>query len=407
MYFVWSVVLTAFRRVAVLGATGSIGESTLDVIARHPDRLAVYALSAYSRMQRLAEQALASHAAVVVVPDVEARRQFVVAWPTGQAMPEIRVGAQALADTAADPRCDAVMAAIVGTAGLPAALAAARQGKRVLLANKEALVAAGSLFMRAIVDNGAELLPIDSEHNAIFQCMPHGGRASAPSAPVPGVRRLLLTASGGPFRGRDLEDLHEVTPAQACAHPNWSMGRKISVDSATMLNKGLEVIEAHWLFAMPAERIDVVVHPQSVVHSLVEYDDGSILAQLGQPDMRTPIAYGLGFPERLDSGVGPLDLTRLGRLDFEKPDLARFPCLALSFAALRSGQGACIVLNAANEVAVAAFLAGRLAYTWIPRVIEAALEWQGRQSSVTLDSLDDVLALDAAARGYAGNLGLA
>jgi 1-deoxy-D-xylulose-5-phosphate reductoisomerase len=322
-------------------------------------------------------------------------------------MPEIRVGAQALADTAADPQCDSVMAAIVGAAGLPAALAAARSGKRVLLANKEALVAAGSLFMQAIRDNGAELLPIDSEHNAIFQCLPHGGRAVAPDSPAPGVRRLLLTASGGPFRGRDLEDLHDVTPAQACAHPNWSMGRKISVDSATMLNKGLEVIEAHWLFAMPADRIEVVVHPQSVVHSMVEYDDGSVLAQLGQPDMRTPIAYGLGFPERLDSGVGPLDLTRLGRLDFEKPDLARFPCLALSFAALRAGQGACVALNAANEIAVEAFLSGRLPYTWIPRVIEASLEWQARQASVTLNSLDDVLALDSDARVFAGNLGLA
>ncbi|SSW71132.1 1-deoxy-D-xylulose-5-phosphate reductoisomerase [Achromobacter agilis] len=399
--------MTAFQRVVVLGSTGSIGESTLDVIARHPERLAVHALSAYSRMGRLAEQAQASGAAVVVVPDDGARQKFIAAWAGSRPMPEIRVGAQALADTAAEPGCDSVMAAIVGAAGLPAALAAARSGKRVLLANKEALVAAGSLFMRAIRDNGAELLPIDSEHNAIFQCLPKGGKAVAPDAPAPGVRRLLLTASGGPFRGRDLEDLHDVTPAQACAHPNWSMGRKISVDSATMLNKGLEVIEAHWLFAMPADRIEVVVHPQSVVHSMVEYNDGSVLAQLGQPDMRTPIAYGLGFPERLESGVGPLDLTRLGRLDFEKPDFARFPCLALSFAALRSGQAACVVLNAANEVAVEAFLAGRLPYTWIARVIEASLEWQARQASVTLNSLDAVLALDAAARAYAGNLGLA
>lgn len=399
--------MTAFQRVVVLGSTGSIGESTLDVIARHPERLAVYALSAYSRMERLAEQAKASRAAVVVVPDEASRKRFAAAWGAARPMPEIRVGVQALADTAADPQCDSVMAAIVGAAGLPAALAAARTGKRVLLANKEALVAAGSLFMQAIRDNGAELLPIDSEHNAIFQCMPHGGRAGAPDSLAPGVRRLLLTASGGPFRNRDLEDLHDVTPDQACAHPNWSMGRKISVDSATMLNKGLEVIEAHWLFAMPADRIEVVVHPQSVVHSMVEYDDGSILAQLGQPDMRTPIAYGLGFPERLDSGVGPLDLTRLGRLDFEKPDLARFPCLALSFAALRAGQAACVALNAANEVAVEAFLGGRLAYTWIPRVIEASLEWQARQASVTLGSLDDVLALDAEARIFAGNLGLA
>jgi len=399
--------LTAFQRVVVLGSTGSIGESTLDVIARHPERLAVYALSAYSRIDRLARQAQASGAAVVVVPDDAARRKFLQLWPAGRPAPEIRVGARALAETAADPQCDAVMAAIVGAAGLPAALAAARAGKRVLLANKEALVAAGTLFMQAVRDNGAELLPIDSEHNAIFQCLPHGGRAIAPQAPAPGVRRLLLTASGGPFRGRDLEDLHDVTPAQACAHPNWSMGRKISVDSATMLNKGLEVIEAHWLFAMPPERIEVVVHPQSVVHSMVEYEDGSILAQLGRPDMRTPIAYGLGFPERIDSGVGPLDLARLGRLDFEKPDFARFPCLALSFDALRAGQAACVALNAANEVAVAAFLAGRLAYTWIPRVIEAALEWQAGRASVTLDDLDDILALDAESRAYAGNLGLA
>ena len=396
-----------FRTVTILGATGSIGASTLDVIARHPQRYRVHALSAHSRMEQLAVQAEASQAAVVVVPDDAARERFAASWRGRARLPEIRVGAQALTETAADGACDTVMAAIVGAAGLPSALAAAAAGKRVLLANKEALVAAGSLFMQAIRDNGAELLPIDSEHNAIFQCPPKGGRAEAPDAPAPGVRRLLLTASGGPFRGRDLEDLHDVTPAQACAHPNWSMGRKISVDSATMLNKGLEVIEAHWLFAMPPDRIEVVVHPQSVVHSMVEYNDGSVLAQLGQPDMRTPIAYGLGFPERLESGVGPLDLTRLGRLDFEKPNLARFPCLALSFAALRAGQGACVVLNAANEVAVEAFLAGRLPYTWIPRVIEASLEWQARQASVTLSSLDDVLALDAAARAYAGNLGLA
>lgn len=398
------------RRVIVLGSTGSIGKSTLDVIARHPERLRVHALSAHSRMDELAGQASASGAAVVVVPDAAARERFLAAWRVsgrGRPAPEIRVGAQALADTAADPGGDTVMAAIVGAAGLPAALAAARAGKRVLLANKEALVAAGSLFMQAVRDSGAELLPIDSEHNAIFQCMPHGARACAPSVPAPGVRRLLLTASGGPFRLASPEDLTEVTPEQACAHPNWSMGRKISVDSATMLNKGLEVIEAHWLFAMPPERIDVVVHPQSVVHSMVEFEDGSVLAQLGQPDMRTPIAYGLGFPERMESGVGPLDLARLGRLDFEAPDFGRFPCLRLAFDALRAGQAACIALNAANEVAVAAFLGGLLPYNWIARVIEATLEWQAGQPSVTLASLDDVLAADAAARTYAGNLGLA
>jgi len=399
--------LSRFQRVAVLGSTGSIGESTLDVIARHPERLAVFALSAHSRIERLAEQAAASAAAVVVVPDAAARQRFLSAWPSGRTPPEIRVGAQALADTAADTACDTVMAAIVGAAGLPAALAAAQAGKRVLLANKEALVAAGALFMRAVRANGAELLPIDSEHNAIFQCLPHEGQARAPEQPARGVRRLILTASGGPFRRHDPLDLHDVTPDQACAHPNWSMGRKISVDSATMLNKGLEVIEAHWLFAMPPERIEVLIHPQSVVHSMVEYDDGSVLAQLGQPDMRTPISYGLGFPERLASGVGPLDLARWGRLEFETPDLRRFPCLQLAFDALRAGQAACVALNAANEVAVDAFLSGRLRYTWISRVIAAALEWQQRQSSVTLDSLADVLALDAATRAYAGNLGLA
>jgi 1-deoxy-D-xylulose-5-phosphate reductoisomerase len=399
--------VNAMQRVVVLGSTGSIGVSTLDVIARHPERMSVYALSAHSRMEQLAEQAAASRAAVVVVPDDAARARFLAAWngSAGQ-RPEVRVGAQALADTAADSRCDTVMAAIVGAAGLPSALAAAQAGKRVLLANKEALVAAGPLFMNAVRASGAELLPIDSEHNAIFQCLPHGARASAPTEPAAGVRRLLLTASGGPFRRADPADLESVTPEQACAHPNWSMGRKISVDSATMLNKGLEVIEAHWLFAMPPERIEVVVHPQSVIHSMVEYEDGSVLAQLGQPDMRTPIAYALGFPERIASGVGGLDLARLGRLDFEAPDFDRFPCLRLSFEALRAGQAASVALNAANEVAVQAFLEGRLRYTWIPRVIQAALEWQAGRSSVTLASLGDVLALDADIRAYAGNLGV-
>ncbi|OZI74720.1 1-deoxy-D-xylulose-5-phosphate reductoisomerase [Bordetella genomosp. 12] len=397
----------AFQRIAVLGSTGSIGDSTLDVIARYPEYFGVFALSAFSRMDKLAAQAAATGAAVVVVPDEAAASRFRQAWQGRAALPEIRVGAQALADTAADAACDTVMAAIVGAAGLPSALAAAQAGKRVLLANKEALVAAGSLFMAAIRDSGAELLPIDSEHNAIFQCMPQRDRAQAPLAPAPGVRKLILTASGGPFRLRDPADLADITPDQACAHPNWSMGRKISVDSATMLNKGLEVIEAHWLFAMPADRIDVLIHPQSVVHSMVEYDDGSVLAQMGQPDMRTPISYGLGFPRRLDAGVSPLDLAKWGRLEFETPDLQRFPCLGLAYAALRSGQAACVALNAANEIAVAGFLEGRLPYTWIPRVIEAALEWQAGRPSVTLDRLTDVLDLDAEIRTYAGNLGLA
>ncbi len=388
-------------RVTILGSTGSIGLNTIDVVQRHPERFTVYALSAHSRMKQLADQALMTGAKVVVVPDTQARDTFKSHWISHAPAPEIRVGAQALSDTAADPETDVVMAAIVGAAGLPSALAAAQAGKRVLLANKEALVAAGSLFMAAIRQSGAELLPIDSEHNAIFQCLPHDGRASAPTGPTAGVRRLILTASGGPFRTKRWDELHQVTPEQACAHPNWSMGRKISVDSATMLNKGLEVIEAHWLFAMPPERINVVIHPQSVVHSMVEYEDGSVLAQLGQPDMRTPIAYGLGFPDRIASGVGMLDLALAGRLDFEEPDLKQYPCLKLSFDALRSGQGACIALNAANEIAVAGFLSGALAYTEIALVIDAALDWQAGVPESALNSLDDVMALDALTRQHA------
>lgn len=389
------------QRLCILGSTGSIGCSTLDVVSRHADTIQVHALTAFSRMEQLARQARACKAKVVAVPDESARQRFIEAWSAGQALPEIRVGAQALVDCAEDSDVDVVMAAIVGAAGLPAALAAARAGKRVLLANKEALVAAGSLFMAAVRDNGAELLPIDSEHNAIFQCLPQTGRASAPLSPARGVRRLLLTASGGPFRTAALDTLDSVTPDQACAHPNWSMGRKISVDSATMLNKGLEVIEAHWLFAMPLQRIQVVIHPQSMIHSMVEYEDGSILAQLGQPDMRTPIAYGLGFPDRIDSGVGPLDLAMIGRLDFEPPDLRRFPCLRLSFEALEAGQASCIALNAANEVAVDHFLNNRLSFTGIARVIEQCLDAVAGTTRTAMDSLEAVLELDGYARRQA------
>lgn len=392
------------QNVCVLGATGSIGVSTLDVVARHPDRFSVYAISAYSRIDRLAELACTHNARVVVVPDATAAQDFAGFWPGGRPMPEIRVGAEALALTAADGEVDTVMAAIVGTAGLPAALAAAQAGKRVLLANKEALVAAGGLFMQAVRENGAELLPIDSEHNAIFQCLPEDNeRARAPVQPAKGVRRLLLTASGGPFRTTALEALHDVTPEQACAHPNWSMGRKISVDSATMLNKGLEVIEAHWLFSMDADRIQVLIHPQSLVHSMVEYEDGSILAQLGQPDMRTPIAYGLGFPERIKSGVGLFELARMRQLDFEPPEAGRFPCLSLAYEALRSGQTSCINLNAANEVAVDRFLAGGIRYTEIPRIIGECLERLDSSSSVP-NTLEDVLEQDRHARAIAAEL---
>ena len=365
--------------------------------------MAVYALSAHSRMQRLAEQALVSRAAVVVVPDTAARQKFIDAWPGGQPMPEIRVGAQALADTAADPQCDAVMAAIVGAAGLPSALAAARAGKRVLLANKEALVAAGTLFMQAIRDNGAELLPIDSEHNAIFQCLPHQGRADAPHSPAKGVRRLLLTASGGPFRGRDLEDLHDVTPEQACAHPNWSMGAKISVDSATMANKGLEMIEAAYLFDQPADKIDVVVHPESIIHSLVEMVDGSTLAQLGPPDMKTPIACALAWPERVAWDAPRLDLAQLGKLTFEAPDEARFPALSLARQALRAGGEAPAVFNAANEVAALAFLGRRLAFLNIAAVVAETLEraTSAGAAGEAGQGCEAALAIDAKARRIA------
>lgn len=387
--------------VTILGSTGSIGQSTLDVINRHPDRFKVFALSAQSRIESLLEQSITFEPKVVVVPNDDARNKFTALWPTNLKSPEIKVGTQALCDVASDSGCDVVMAAIVGAAGLPSALAAARAGKRVLLANKEALVAAGSLFMAAIRENGAELLPIDSEHNAIFQCLPHDGRASAPNGSAPGVKRLILTASGGPFRTRRISELGSVTPEEACAHPNWSMGKKISVDSATMLNKGLEVIEAHWLFAMPADRINVLIHPQSVVHSMVEYEDGSVLAQLGQPDMRTPIAYGLAFPDRIVSGVGMLDLARAGRLDFSDPDYDQFPCLKLSFDALRAGQGACIALNAANEIAVDAFLNRRIRYLDIAKVIDLTLSNSVIESDLNFNSLEDVLEADQAARKYA------
>ncbi|MFA5662728.1 1-deoxy-D-xylulose-5-phosphate reductoisomerase [Castellaniella sp.] len=391
--------MPALQRICILGSTGSIGTSTLDVIARHPGRFVVHALSAHSRIEALAQQARVHAARIVIVPDAAARQRFLQSWVGPQPRPEIRVGAQALAETAAEADVTTVMAAIVGAAGLPAALAAAQAGKRVLLANKEALVAAGSLFMQAVRQSGAQLLPIDSEHNAIFQCLPHNGhRARAPSTPPSGVRRLLLTASGGPLRLIPLDQFEAVTPDQACAHPTWQMGRKISVDSATMVNKGLEVIEAHWLFAMPAQQIQVVIHPQSVVHSMVEYEDGSILAQLGQPDMRTPIAYGLAYPERVDSGVGLLELTRLGRLDFEPPDMLRFPCLQLAFDALQLGQGACIAMNAANEVAVDGFLRGHIRYTEIARIIESCLDDAASLPGTAPESLDEVLELDARAR---------
>lgn len=390
------------QSLVILGSTGSIGKSTLDVVDLHNDSISVYALSAYSRMQDLAQQSMKYKPRVVVVPNDMARQRFIESWNNSNTpMPEVRVGAQSLCDTVAEPEVTTVMAAIVGAAGLPATLAAVEAGKRVLLANKEALVAAGAIFMQAVRKNKAELLPIDSEHNAIFQCMPDRYKSSAPSVPANGIRRLLLTASGGPFLKTPIDDLNLVTPDQACAHPNWEMGKKISVDSATMINKGLEVIEAHWLFAMPTEKISVVIHPQSVVHSMVEYDDGSILAQLGQPDMRTPIAYGLGYPSRIKSGVGLMDITQLSALEFHDPDINRFPCLDLSFKALKEGQWACIALNAANEIAVHKFLHNEIKFTDISSLIEDTINAVCSRNNVSLNTLHDILHLDDMARRLA------
>ena len=354
------------NRIAVLGASGSIGLSTLDVIARHPEMLRAQVLAAHSNDAIMFEQCLQHRPERVAMADSAAAERLAARLrEAGLDIPVLQ-SADAVAERAAADDVDTVVAGIVGAAGLPSCLAAARAGKRILLANKEALVMAGSLFMDAVRDSGAELLPIDSEHNAIFQCLPSQYRTRG--ADASGVRRILLTASGGPFRCTALTELESVTPEQACAHPNWSMGRKISVDSATMMNKGLELIEACLLFDAVPEQVDVVLHPQSIVHSMVEYVDGSVLAQLGNPDMRTPIAHALAWPERTTAGVGPLDLVKIGRLDFEAPDLRRYPCLGLAYDALRVGGTACAALNAANEIAVAEFLARRIRLTDIARL---------------------------------------
>jgi len=357
------------QHITILGATGSIGVSTLDVLARHPGEYNVYALSAHSRVEELAAQCRQFQPRRAVVGSAEAAAQL-SALLEGQAI-DIAWGEAALCEIASSADTDTVMAAIVGAAGLAPTLAAARAGKKVLLANKEALVMSGQLFMDAVREHKATLLPIDSEHNAIFQSLPAHYARQLDAA---GVAKILLTASGGPFLQRAVETLENVTPEEACKHPNWSMGRKISVDSATMMNKGLEVIEAHWLFGAPAERIEVVIHPQSVIHSMVSYVDGSVLAQLGNPDMRTPIAHALAYPERIHSGVAQLDLTTMAALQFHQPDYARFPCLALAFEALRAGGTAPALLNAANEVAVDAFLERRIGFRDIDRVIARVMD---------------------------------
>jgi 1-deoxy-D-xylulose-5-phosphate reductoisomerase len=386
------------RGVAILGSTGSVGEHTLDVIARHPHRFRVVALGANRNVEKLADQCLRFAVPYAALADPAASAQLESALRARNAPTRVLGGEQGLVDIAGLPQVDSVMAAIVGAAGLSSTLAAARAGKRLLLANKESLVMAGPLLMRIVREAGATLLPIDSEHNAVFQCLPPNTRTG--EAP-PGVRKILLTASGGPFIDVDRAQLERVTPEQACAHPNWVMGRKISVDSATLMNKGLEFIEACLLFGVTPQQVEVVIHRESIVHSLVEYIDGSVLAQLGAPDMRTPIAHALAWPERVTSGVQSLDLIKVGSLRFEAPDLQRFPALALAQEAARAGGSRPASLNAANEVAVSAFLEGGLNFARIPAVIETVM---ATTSAGEIRDLDDVLAADAEARARASSL---
>ncbi len=378
--------------VAVLGSTGSVGDSTLDVLARHPQRFRLVAIAAHTNAAKLAQQILAFQPPYAALADETAAGKLHGLLAGRAPGTRILAGAGALEELVRLPEVHCVMAAIVGAAGLRSTLAAARAGKRLLLANKESLVMAGPLLVAAVNDSGATLLPIDSEHNAIFQCLPHGARTGVRP---PGLRRVLLTASGGPFRDTPSEALATVTPAAACAHPNWVMGRKISVDSATLMNKGLELIEACLLFGVTPGQVEILVHPQSLVHSLVEYVDGSVLAQLGAPDMRTPIAHALAWPERIESGVEFLDLLKAGRLDFRPPDTEKFRCLALAQAAARAGGLYPVLLNAANEVAVQAFLEGRLNFTGIAAVIEAVVQ---RGAGRAAGGLDEVLAADAEGR---------
>jgi 1-deoxy-D-xylulose-5-phosphate reductoisomerase len=384
--------LNTIQHLTILGSTGSIGKSTLDVVARHPDKYEIYALTANQQDELLYEQCTIFNPKFAVILNEQAHSRLAQRIAASGLSTKVLFGIEALEQVASAPDVDVVMAAIVGAAGLRPTMAAAYAGKRILLANKETLVMAGRIFMDAVRQSGSVLLPIDSEHNAIFQALPN---QYAGNMSVSGVSKILLTASGGPFRNTALADLQHVTPDQACAHPNWSMGRKISVDSATMMNKGLEVIEAHWLFNAHADAIQVVIHPQSVIHSMVQYVDGSVLAQLGNPDMRTPIAFGLAYPKRIDAGVAPLDLFKIARLDFVAPDFERFPCLSLAYRALRAGGTAPALMNAANEVAVDAFLGKRIRFLDIPRLIGDVLD---KLSCVNVNALEDVLQADTQAR---------
>ncbi len=382
------------QSVTVLGATGTIGVNTLDVVARHPERFRIFALTANHRVEALHEQCRRFRPRYAVLQQESDATRLQQALRSEGLPTEVLAGERALAEVASHPEVNTVMAAIVGAAGLKPTLAAVFAGKKILLANKESLVMAGHLFMEAVERSGARLIPIDSEHNAIFQCLPPAHATSA-------IRRILLTGSGGPFRTLPAGQLAAVTPEQACNHPNWVMGRKISVDSATLMNKGLELIEACWLFATDPSRIRVVIHPQSIIHSMVQYEDGSTLAQMGNPDMRTPIAYGLAWPDRIDSGVADLDFFAMPSLGFETPDEVRFPCLRLAREAFLAGKSAAAVLNAANEVTVEAFLAGKIRFTDIARINEAVLT---QSTLVEPDSIDVVIAADHEARRLAREL---
>ena len=385
----------SLHQITILGATGSIGQSTLDVVARHPQHYSVFALTAHRQVEMLAQQCAQFQPDYAVVGDEAGAEQLQQLLKESAPETTVLYGVAGLEQVASDPAVDQVMAAIVGAAGLKPTLAAVRAGKRVLLANKESLVMTGALFMQEVERCGATLLPIDSEHNAIFQCLPQqSGLGSVPA----GVEKILLTGSGGPFRNTPLEQLQQVTPEQAVAHPNWSMGRKISVDSATMMNKGLEFIEACWLCGARPEQIQVVLHPESVIHSMVQYNDGSVLAQMGNPDMRTPIAYAMGWPDRIESGVGHLDLFAVAQLNFERPDFGRYPCLRLAIEAMEQGGSATTIVNAANEVAVDAFLDGAAGYLDIAHMIEFALEHMPIEPATTVEQ---VLAVDGEARRQA------
>ena len=385
------------QNVTILGSTGTIGEQTLDVISRHQEFYQVFALTANTNVSVMLQQCLAYKPTYAVMLDANASIALAASLKSQNSRTEVLTGLSSLEQVSSDAEVDVVMAAIVGAAGLKPAMAAAKAGKRILLANKETLVMAGSLFMDAVKQGGASLLPIDSEHNAIFQVMPPQALKELADG---GVRKIILTASGGPFRLHSKEQIAQATPALALKHPNWVMGAKITIDSATLMNKGLEVIEAHWLFNAKPSQIEVVVHPQSVIHSMVEYVDGSVLAQLGNPDMRTPIAYGLGYPNRIDSGVSSLDFLSISKLEFEAPDTQRFPCLQLAYDALDAGGTASTILNAANEVAVNAFLAERISFMSIPALITSALD---NIPIEKVSSIEHLVETDQLARQYAND----